>query len=410
MRWVVLSLLFAATTINYLDRGILGVILPEIRKQLTISTQAYGIIVFAFQIAYGVGSLVGGKLLDRYGTRIGYAASAALWSAAATLNALAGSAFQFGMFRTLLGLGEAPNFPACNKAAAEWFPPHQRAMAMGVVNFSTNAAQIVGPPIFIALALTFGWRVCFAIMGVLGFLWIPVWLMLYRAPTRSGAAPARTLAKLSIRDVLKYKQAWGYAAAKFLTDPVWWFYLVWLPTYLNDVRHMTPAQRGAALTLVYAISGLGAVAGGVASSYLIRRGWTVGGARKTTMAVCALLMPIGSLGVVVSSNQAALLLFGLATAAHQAWMTNVFTAPADVFPAEAVGSTNGFGVSLGALGGALFSGLIPGYLIPQLGYVPVFLTMHLFYLLAWWAIHRLMGNLEPVTLAAAGPDASLTPA
>jgi ACS family hexuronate transporter-like MFS transporter len=407
MRWVVLSLLFVATTINYLDRGILGVILPEIRKQLTISTQAYGIIIFGFQIAYGVGSLVGGRLLDRYGTRIGYAAAAALWSAAATLNAAAGSAFQFGIFRTLLGLGEAPNFPACNKAAAEWFPPNQRAMAMGVVNFATNAAQIIGPPIFIAVALTFGWRVCFAVMGVLGFAWVPVWLILYRDPARSAGTPAT--AKLSIRDVLKYKQAWGYAAAKFLTDPVWWFYLVWLPTYLNDVRHMTPAERGAALTLVYAISGLGAVAGGVVSSYLIRSGWSVGRARKTTMAVCALLMPIGSLGVLVSSNQAALLLFGLATAAHQAWMTNVFTAPADVFPAEAVGSTNGFGVSIGAFGGALFSGVIPGYLIPQLGYVPVFLTMHLFYLLAWWAIHRLMGNLEPVTLPAARSDPSLTP-
>ncbi len=402
MRWLILILLFVATTINYLDRGILGVILPEIRKELTITLQAYGVIVFVFQIAYGVGSLIGGKLLDRYGTRIGYAASAIVWSAAATLNAAAGSAMQFGIFRTVLGLGEAPNFPACNKAAAEWFPPNQRAMAMGVVNFGTNFAQIIGPPVVIGIALTLGWRACFLIMGVLGFLWVPVWWLVYRLPKPSATMPApRATSKLSIRQVLGYKQAWGYGIAKFLTDPVWWFYLVWLPTYLNDVRHFTPARRGAALTLVYAISGVGAIAGGVISSYLIRRGWTVGRARKTTMAVCAVLMPVGGLGVLAGSDQTAILLFGLATAAHQAWMTNVFTTPADVFPPEAVGSTNGFGVSLGAFGGALFSGLIPGYLIPLLGYAPVFLTMHGFYLLAWLAVHKLMGNLEPVTIQAA---------
>ena len=400
MRWLILTLLFVATTINYLDRGILGVILPEIRRELTISTQAYGVIVFAFQIAYGIGALIGGTLLDRYGTRMGYAVSATFWSAAATLNAVAGSALQFGFFRTALGLGEAPNFPVCSKAAAEWFPPNQRAMAMGVVNFGTNLAQIVGPPIFIAIALTLGWRACFVIMGVLGFIWVPVWLFVYRLPPRAAGAPAvvRETSKLSIKQVVRYKQAWGYAIAKFLTDPVWWFYLVWLPTYFNDVRHFSPAERGAALTVVYAISGVGAVGGGAISSYLIRRGWTVGRARKTTMAVCAVLMPIGGLGVLATSDRTAILLFGLATAAHQAWMTNLFTSPADVFPPEAVGSTNGFGVSLGAFGGALFSGIIPGYLIPRLGYVPVFLTMHFFYLGAWWAVHKLMGNLEPVRL------------
>jgi ACS family hexuronate transporter-like MFS transporter len=406
MRWLVLTLLFAATTINYLDRGILGVILPEIRKQLTITTEAYGVIVFVFQIAYGIGSLVGGKLLDRYGTRIGYAAAAALWSAAAAFNALAGSALQFGIFRTLLGFGEAPNFPAVNKAGAEWFRPDQRAMAMGVVNFGTNLAQIIGPPVFIAVALTLGWRACFFIMGLLGFVWVPLWLFLYRLPTQSEATAASLPVagashRLSIKEVLGYRQAWGYAIAKFLTDPVWWLYLVWLPTYLNDVRHFTPRDRGAALTLVYAISGIGAVAGGAISSFLIARGWSVGWARKATMAVCAILMPLGGLGVLVGDSRIAVLLFGVATAAHQAWMTNLFTTPADVFPAVAVGGTNGFGVSLGALGGALFSGLLPGYLIPQLGYVPVFLSMHLFYLAAWWVVHRLMGNLEPIALEVA---------
>lgn len=397
VRWVIVSLLFFATTINYLDRAILGVILPEIRSRFHFGLQVYGAIQMMFQIAYGVGSLIGGKLLDRYGTRIGYGIAAALWSVAATLNAFAGSALQFGVFRTLLGLGEAANFPACNKAGAEWLSPHERTTGMGIVNSGTNVANIFGPPLFILIALKLGWQWCFAIMGGLGFVWLPLWLKFYGLPQREGLR-AEPVSQLSIREVLKYRQAWGYAGAKFLTDPVWWFYLFWLPTYLTEVRHFTPAQRGTALTVVYAISGVGAVVGGVATGFLIKRGWAVGKARKGTMLFCAAVMPLCGLGVVVPSARLAVLLFGLATAAHQAWMTNLFTAPADVFPAQAVGSTNGFGVSIGAFGGALFSGLIPGMVIPVVGYVPVLLAMSCFYLIAWLIVHGLMGNLEMITL------------
>jgi ACS family hexuronate transporter-like MFS transporter len=405
IRWWIVSLLFFATTINYLDRAILGVILPEIRGRFHFGLEAYGNIQFAFQIAYGVGSLIGGGLLDRYGTRIGYGTAAAVWSAAAMLNAFAGSALQFGVFRTALGFGESVNFPACNKATAEWFLPHERATAMGIVNAATNAANIFGPPLFIFLALQLGWQACFAIMGGLGFLWLPVWLFAYHLPRQAGA-PAPPASKLSIGAVLKYKQAWGYACAKFLTDPVWWFYLFWLPTYFTDVRHFSPAQRGTALMIVYAISGVGAVAGGIVAGSFIKRGWTVGKARKTTMLFCALVIPVCTLAVVVPNASFAVLLFGLATAAHQAWMTNVFTTPSDVFPARAVGSANGFGVSLGAFGGALFSGLIPGHVIPVFGYVPVLMTMSCFYILAWFLVHRLMGNLEMVTLHDEEPAAA----
>lgn len=398
IRWVILSLLFFATTINYLDRAILGVILPEIRERFHFGLQAYGTIQMAFQIAYGVGSLIGGGLLDRYGTRIGYGISAALWSLAAMLNAFAGSAFQFGLFRAALGLGESTNFPACNKAVAEWFPPHERATATGIVNAGANLANIFGPPLFILIALKLGWRWCFAIMGGLGFLWLPVWWLFYHLPRKEGAF-AQPVSKLSIKEVLKYKQAWGYAWAKFFTDPVWWFYLFWLPTYLTDVRHFTPTQRGAALTVIYAISGVGAVAGGVLAGFLMKRGWPVGKARKRTMLLCAAVMPVCGLGVVVPNARLAVLLFGLATAAHQAWMTNLFTTPSDVFPAQAVGSANGFGGSIGAFGGALFSGLIPGAVIPVVGYIPVLLTMSCFYLIAWLIVHRMMGNLEPVVLS-----------
>lgn len=396
MRWIIVALLFFATTINYLDRAILGVILPEIREKFHFGLPIYGTIQMVFQLAYALGSLLGGKLLDRYGTRIGYGIAATVWSLAATLNAFAGSGLQFGLYRTVLGFGESANFPACNKATAEWFPSDERATAMGIVNAGTNLANIFGPLLFILIAVKLGWQVCFAIMGGLGFLWLPIWFLTYRLPKQAGAT--KPISKLSIRDVIKYRQAWGYAGAKFLTDPVWWFYLFWLPIYFTDVRHFNPSQRGVALTIVYSISAVGAVMGGVIAGFLMKRGWTVGKARKTTMLFCALVMPMCSLGVVVTNAQLAVLLFGLATAAHQAWMTNLFTTPADVFPAQAVGSTNGFGVCVGGLGGALFSGIIPGTVIPLLGYVPVLMTMSCFYLVAWFVMHRLMGNLEMIPL------------
>jgi ACS family hexuronate transporter-like MFS transporter len=397
MRWVIVGLLFFATTINYLDRAILGVILPEIREKFHFGLPIYGTIQMVFQLAYAGGSLLGGKLLDRYGTRVGYGIAATLWSLAATLNAFAGSAFQFGLFRTVLGFGESANFPACSKAAAEWFPPDERATAMGIVNAGTNLANIFGPPLFILIAFTLGWQACFAIMGGLGFLWLPFWFLTYRLPKQAGAATTPG-AKISISEVMQYKQAWGYGLAKFLTDPVWWFYLFWLPTYLTDVRHFTPGQRGRALMIVYSISAVGALMGGVVSSFLMKRGWTVGRARKMTMLFCAVVMPACTLGVVVQNARFAVLLFGLATAAHQAWMTNLFIAPADVFPSQAVGSANGFGVCLGGLGGALFSGIIPGTVIPHVGYVPVLMGMSCFYIIAWFIIHRMMGDLEMVTL------------
>ena len=344
-RWWILSLLFFATTINYLDRAILGVLLPEIRKDLNFTNEAYGDIQFWFQFAYGIGSLIGGKLLDRYGTRIGYGIAASLWSLAGVLHALASSVAHFSVLRLALGLAEAPNFPACNKAVAECFAPSQRAMAMGVANFGTNFANIIGPGLFIWIATAWSWQACFAVMGGLGILWVPLWLTTARVPGHVEATPKGF--GLTIRAVLKYKQAWGYALAKGLTDPVWWFYLFWLPTYLTDFRGMTPAQRATALTVVYAISGAGSLAGGAASSYLMKIGWAVGRARKTTMAVCAIIMPFSALGMVVENTQLAVLLFGLGTAAHQAWMSNLFTVPADVFPKEAVGSVNGFGVFMG---------------------------------------------------------------
>ena len=397
MRWYILSLLFVASTINYLDRAILAVLLPEIRNQIQISTGVYGVITFWFQISYALGSLIGGRLLDKYGTRIGFGVAAVLWSLAATLNAFAANAVQFGMLRAMLGLGESANFPACNKAAAELFPPSLRATVMGVVHFGANLANIIGPPLFIWIALSMSWQTCFAIVGGIGFLWVPAWLLAYRLPLQQNDQ-RQEIARLSMKKVMHYRQAWGYAWAKFLTDPVWWFYLFWIPIYLNDVRHFTASERATALTVIYTISSAGALLGGAASSYLIKSGWNVGKARKTVMLLCACIMPAAAMGVFAERAAVTVLFFGISLAAHAAWMTNVFTTTADVFPKQAVGVANGFGNCVGGLGGALLSGLIPGYVIPLVGYIPVLLTMSCFYLVAWFLVHKLMGNLEPIQL------------
>ena len=219
MRWLILSLLLVATTINYLDRAILAVLQPQIRMQIHFGEKAYGYVTSGFQIAYAVGSIVGGWLLDKYGTRIGYGMAATLWSVAASLNAFAANALHFGLLRGMLGLGESANFPACNKAAAELFPPSQRATVMGVVNFGTNFAQIIGPPLFIWINLKLGWRACFAIIGGIGFLWLPAWFLGYRPPAQSVDSNRATEAKLSMRAVLRYRQTWGYALAKFYDRP-----------------------------------------------------------------------------------------------------------------------------------------------------------------------------------------------
>ena len=396
MRWVIVSLLFFATTINYLDRAILGVILPEIRDNFHFGLPAYGTIQMAFQLAYAGGSLLGGKLLDRYGTRVGYGLAVVVWSLAATLNAFAGSALQFGLFRTVLGLGESANFPACSKATAEWFPPDERATSMGIVNAGTNIANIIGPPLFILIASEARMADLFRNHGR---AWISLAAHLAAdlpAAEDSGRACRANFETLD-QGCAEVQAGVGLRLGNFLTDPIWWFYLFWLPTYLTDVRHFTPSERGTALTIVYSISGLGALAGGVVSSALIKHGWTVGKSRKMTLLFCAVIMPACSLGVVVQ-------IYGSRWCCL-AWprrltrpMTNLFTTPADVFPSQAVGSANGFGVCVGGLGGALFSGIIPGLVIPHIGYVPVLLGMSCFYVPAWFIVHRLMGNLEMVTL------------
>ena len=285
MRWWILALLFAATTINYLDRTIFSVLIPVIREQLHIDEHIYGYLTGAFQMAYTVGYLITGKVVDRFGTKIGYGAAAAAWSLAAALHATALGPLQLGGWRAMLGFDESANFPSCIKAVSEWFPPQDRAFATGVFNAGTNIASVIGPPMFVAMNQAYGWRACFLITASFGIVWLAAWWLIYRTPPQVAADEATV--QVGWVEALTYRQTWGFALGKFFTDPVWWFYLFWLPLYFHDVRKFTMAEISWALPIVYFMSGLGSMAGGWFSGFLMRRGWSKSKARKTAMFVCA---------------------------------------------------------------------------------------------------------------------------
>ncbi len=404
-----LALLFAATTINYLDRIVFSVLIPVIRQELKLSDHDYGNINGAFQIAYTVGFLFMGKFIDRYGTRLGYAVAITWWSLAAAFHAFSRGPLGLSFWRAMLGLGEAGNFPAAIKSVAEWFPRKDRAFATGIFNAGTNVASMIGPPLFVAMNAVLGWRACFLITAALGFVWLVLWLSIYRLPERHAgvsraeleyirgeAAPAGREPSIGWAAALGYRQTWGFAFAKFFTDPVWWFYLYWLPPYLYDVRHFDLKQIAWALPVVYLMADIGSVGGGWISGMLIRRGWPNGRARKTAMALCASAMPVAAMSALAVNPILAVALVSLATSAHQGWSANLFTTTSDVFPKRAVASVTGIGGCAGGLGGFLFSAVIPGYVVERIGYTPVFLTMGTFHLIALAIVHRLMGRMERI--------------
>ncbi|MEK7408196.1 MAG: MFS transporter [Acidobacteriota bacterium] len=409
VRWWTLALLFFATTICYLDRIVLSFLAPVIRQEIHLPEETYGYVTGAFQFAYMIGFLFAGKFIDRYGTRLGYAVAITWWSIAAALHAVAASALSLGFWRAMLGLGEAGNFPAAIKSVAEWFPKKDRAFATGIFNAGANVASMIGPPALVFLTARYGWRGSFFLTSTLGFVWLALWLITYRLPEknprvseaelayiRSDAAVLEKEPTIGWTAALGYRETWGFAVAKFLTDPVWWFYLWWLPLYLADIRKLTLAETGWALPVVYLMADVGSVAGGWFSGFLIRRGWPLSRARKTAMAICASAMPISAMAVFMPNAAGAIALVSLCTAAHQGWSANLFTTTSDIFPKRAVASVVGIGGCAGALGGVLFSSLIPGFVIARFGYKPVFLTLGCFHLTALYLVHRLMGKMAPV--------------
>jgi len=410
-RWVICALLFFATTINYIDRQVLGILAPDLQKEIGWTELDYGRIVIAFQISYAVMMLVWGRILDRIGTKLGLGIAVLWWSIAAMGTAMARSAMGFGLARFFLGVGEAANFPASIKTVAEWFPKSERAFATGIFNAGTNIGAIVAPIVVPVLAKYYGWQAAFIWTGAIGFLWLGFWGMFYyplaqhpkvepaeRAYIHDGAGEI-SLTKTPLRDVLGTRQLWTFALGKMLTDPIWWFYLFWLPKFLATEHGIRGTAIIPYLTTVYLISDVGSIFGGYLSSAMIKAGWSVNRARKTTFLTFAALVPTVIIASQTKSAWTAVLLIGLATACHQGWSANLYTIASDMFPRRAVGTVIGFGGFMGGIGGILiaeFAGRVlnanPSY------YFPMFVVAGLAYLVALAVMHTLSPRLEPVRM------------
>jgi ACS family hexuronate transporter-like MFS transporter len=421
-RWLICALLFFATTINYVDRQVIGVLAKELEKIIGWSEIEYGNITAAFQAAYAVGLILTGKLIDRFGVKVGYAVALTIWSLAGMITAFARTPLQFGLCRSLLGLGEAGNFPAAIKSVAEWFPKKERALATGIFNAGTNVGAVIAPPAVAWIFVRFGWQWAFVLTGAIGLVWLAFWLPIYRKPEKHPRVSAAELAyiqsdppdppgKTPWLKLIPHRQASAFAIAKYMTDPIWWFYLFWTPKFLSEKHHLDLSSIPLPLIVIYLIADVGSVGGGWLSSSLIKRGWSVNKARKTAMLVCALAVtPVVSVSW-IESLWPAVLLIGLAAAAHQGWSANVFSTVSDTFPRQAVGSVVGIGGMAGSVGGIMLSVLTGTILQTSPGdYTVNFMIAGSAYLIALALVHLLAPKLEVVNLGAFIEPKSLGPA
>jgi MFS transporter, ACS family, hexuronate transporter len=406
-RWLVCGLLFFAATVNYMDRQVIGLLKPMLQVQFGWTEVGYSNIVLAFQLAYGVGLLFVGKLIDWLGTRKGFSLAVFVWSVAAMAHAVAGSVFQFAVARFGLGLGESGSFPASIKAVAEWFPKRERALATGLFNSGANVGALVTPLVVPWLTYRFGWRMAFIATGGLGALWIATWLWLYQNPeeTRSlspaeleyiHSDPPDTVTKVPVRNLIKLRQAWAIGLGKAFTDPIWWVYLFWIPDFLS--RNFKLDLRGMALPILVIYSGasVGSISGGWLSSTLLKRGWSVNASRKTAMLICALaVMPI-MFAANTRDTWLAIAFVALAAGAHQGWSANIYTLASDMFPRSVVASVIAYATLLGAIAGGFIAKIV-GYTLQRTGsYMPVFVMAGLAYLVALGCVQVLVPQLTPV--------------
>jgi len=405
-RWVIVALLFAATAINYVDRQMIGLLKPTLEQEFGWSETTYADIVFYFQLAYAIGYIVFGHVVDRVGARFGYAIAFIIWTTAHMLHGAARSAFGFAAVRFMLGIGESGNFPAGIKAVTEWFPKKERAFATGVFNAGANVGAVITPLIVPVLVLSYGWRAAFVITGLGSMIWLVAWLAFYRRPRESKQVspaelayiesdPADITAKVPWLQLLRLKQTWAFAIGKFLTDPIWWMFLFWTPDFLVKRHGLDLKTFGPPLVVIYLVSDFGSIAGGWLSSKLIHRGWSINRARKTTMLICAVAVTPIFFAQYVENLWTAVAIISLATAAHQAWSANLYTLPGDTFPRKAVGSVIGIGGTAGAVGGMLFA-LYVGQVLEALGtYTLIFAVAGSVYLIALLIIQLLVPRLEP---------------
>ena len=416
-RWMVCAMLFIATTINYMDRQVLSILKPALAGSVLHlqplipgwpSTEAsirltdiqYGNILFAFQIAYALGVVFAGRLVDRLGCRAGYPIVTGLWSLAAMGHALVRTVLGFSIARFLLGLGESGNFPAAIKATAEWFPARERALATGIFNSGAGVGAILAPLAVPWVALHFGWRASFLITGFFSAAWIVWWSIRYRTPDRPNvgsavAVPAPSSSTTAWWHLLRYRQTWGFMIGKFLTDPVWWFFLFWLPQYFNSRFKLDLSHIGPPLVIVYVISMFGSVFGGWLPRGYTHLGMSLKSARLAAMLTCAcLVVPIVVAGS-LKSVWVAVGLLSIAAAAHQGWSANIFTTSSDMFPSRYVGTVVSFGQVAGAIGGAIFQPVAGHILQFTHSFVPLFLYSGFAYLLALLLLRALAPGLRP---------------
>lgn len=411
---MMIGLIFFATVINYIDRQTVSVLKGPISEELGLSNQDYAFIQNAFLVAYAVSQMVSGRLYDAVGTRVGFALSIVVWSVAAIAHAASRGVASFGSFRFVLGFGEAGNWPGAAKSAAEWFPVKERALAMGIFNTGAAVGGAISPPVIAWLAVTYGWRPTFVITGLLGFLWLAAWWTLYRLPQEhpwlseeerryilDGQPDARGAAAAwspGWGELLRYRQVWAVLAARFLTDPIWWLYVFWLPSYFQAVRGFSLAQIGWSAWFPFLAGGIGALTGGWASGFLIARGWSVDRARKLVMAVGALLMPAGILAVQAETAIGALLWMGVVLFGFQVWINNVQTLPSDFFPGRAVASVAGLGGTAAAIASVLYN-WNTGRVVDLVGYTPVFVVAGLLGPAGLIAVLLLAGRIRRLDVA-----------
>ena len=408
-RWVICGLLFAATAINYVDRQMIGVLKAPISADLGWSETDFATVIIWFQLAYAIGYVSFGWIIDRIGARIGYSIAFVIWTLGHTLCGFAGSAAQFSAARFVLGIGESGNFPAGIKAVSEWFPAKERALATGIFNAGANIGAVVTPALvpFIVVTLGLGWRMAFIITGAASLVWLVAWIVIYRRPREQPRVSAEELAyiesdpadpaeKIGWLRLLGYRETWAYALGKFLIDPIWWLFLFWTPDFLSKTYHLDLKSFGPPLIVIYLISDLGSVAGGWSSSAMMKRGVSANVARKLTMLVCAfLVMPI-FFAQYVDNLWLAVCIVGLATAAHQAFSANLYTIPSDMFPRGAVGSVVGIGGTVGAIGG-MGMAWFTGYILQTTGsYTLIFAVAGSVYLIAVGVVHLLSPRLARV--------------
>lgn len=417
-RWTICALVFFATTVNYLDRQVISLLKPFLETEFHWTETDYANIIFVFQLCYAIGMLGVGYIIDKIGTKLGYSLSLFVWSIAAILHAVAKSTAGFAVWRGLLGVSEAGNFPAAIKVIAEWFPKKERALATGIFNSGTNIGAIIAPLVVPWIAVTWGWQEAFIITGAIGLIWLIFWFIIYEVPRKHNklsqaeykyihsddddkteAQLARDKVKVPWLSLLKFKQTWAFFIGKFMTDPIWWFFLFWLPAFLKAEYNLTGMQVSLPLAIVYSMTTVGSIFGGWLPMLFMKNGMDAVKARKRLMLIYAFfpLPVLFSQALGHYSMWFAVIIIGVAASAHQAWSANIFTTVSDMFPKKAISSVIGIGGMAGAMGGMLiakFAGFILDHYKTagdiKIGYYVMFLICGLAYLLAWVIMFKIL--------------------